>query len=143
MTFVGGESILPLPSWMVCLSNSSANFCHNFCQSSIVKSLVCSIAGLTSIWITEFLMPGWLFAVSDISSQMPIASKSGERYWSHTWCIFSGSFLFLDSPLIYRSALMPCDIAFALPIMCFLLSLPCPLCVVESNRLSSRTASTL
>ena len=128
---------MPIISW---LSKASAKSRHSCRQSSRVKFPVCSIAGLISMRITLFLMFGRFIVANFISVHIPVASIPCGMKLSQTRVIFSGCFLFLDSPDTYNIALMPWAIAFALAIMdCP----PCyfrPLFLPESCSPSVRTA---
>ena len=99
------------------LSNSSVKSSHNLCQSSMVKSLVCSGAGLTSMRMTEFLTRLDFSSVSRIESHIPVASRPGGSRLSPTWKMRSGCFLFLDSPVMYLMSFIPWEMDFAFPIM--------------------------
>ena len=74
---VFGEYVLPFLSYSSMLSNSSMNSSHSFSQSVMVKSFVCSGAGLTSMRMTEFLIFLNLSSVSRMESHIPVASRPG------------------------------------------------------------------
>ncbi len=124
-TLVLPDTTFPSLSRIVCPSNAAAKSSHSCFQSSIVKSPVCSMAGLISIRMTLFFMLGWFMAANFISVQIPVASMPCGMKLSHIRVIFSGCFLFFDSPDTYSIALMPWAMAFALAIMH---RPPCPAC---------------
>ena len=98
---------------------------NDFSDALCVKSPVCFMAGLISIRMTLFFMLGWFMAANFISVQIPVASMPCGMKLSHIRVIFSGCFLFFDSPDTYSIALMPWAMAFALAIMH---RPPCPAC---------------
>lgn len=81
---VGQFRTFPSLSLNTCLSNSVAKSCQSFCQSSMVKSLVCSGDGLSSILMTEFFTGRKRERVSCIEFQTPIASGSDGIILSNT-----------------------------------------------------------
>ena len=116
-TFVLSETVLPSLSRITCSSKATAKSFQSCFQSLTVKFLVCSIAGLISMRMTLFLIFGWFIVANFISVQIPVASKPCGMKLSHIRVIFSGCFLFLDSPDTYSIALMPWATAFALAII--------------------------